>query len=940
MSNINLNPSTVPQKLSSQDQVQQVVVKDTPKVIETTKIMPSPELFQEPSLSSPELTGDITQQMISSLIDSHTIDQSLKVPQPMDLEAISQLREDIGVQAQEALRTLTGSRLENDVQDLLFNPDKKVAFSDFAIRESTGESIAFLDGLKAVLEEAPPEAKALLALYKEFMAPDAPQLINLPGDRFSSLNTAFKLMSKARHKGSETEQLKAMSQMLQEVSKAGKEISLMLSRDTYGRFINSDHMNNMDFYAASVHLSETPGELKAFATLDNSQDRFVRENSLKIYRNEHMKDLNALYSNLLGSQQHLERQAQDLIALFPERKELKGHMDKIQALDQTLGKLMISLGQALGKNDRETVELKHKTIQKLQAKLTQELEQLNEMVPTFTEGDKAVKRFVELKQASLDLKVQRSYLDMFMNVKGLGEVGVQFFASDDMNFLGQQGLHDQFTQVEGVSREIRLFNKFDTDLVITESNLGNVINEIIGIKPDLSTNEGYEKFYNDVLNRNAFATMDHKLRGSFLQALFKAGIANVGLVQDFLLNNARNMTEEPDLTFLKKPLVQKSANFQVYKQSILGAHLGRLKGFIAASATAEVWNSKGIDLSAVQDDSGKLELQKFGKLKEALTDRHAGSNILLDYNSKKTYIQKLKQQNIDVSLLEGSEGDANIRTLLSAFATGSLEDLRQDNFDLFLLGREAVLKNNSSETNLVSMAIHFPLFALYHQIQGSEDRELLLSSLKEPVVPDLSAVLNSKGGLDQHKVGLLLQAVEGDQEVLANDEPLQALQRQLTAFFGESLSDLEGLLANIPRNDDQIAEQLLAEYTDAYTLKAYEPLLKARSENPDFDAYLKFTDGLKTEAAVKGYSEGGHLSRFTELSNKLDVPLFESLQTLKQEPNLETRKNLTEELLEKFQFKRAQDELQDFFMGHILRYAAEDREEREERSSESLDNKI
>lgn len=936
---------SAPQKVSPQTTpVQQPTtpVKESESVIEAPKSTPKPEIFEEIKSSSLELkeklapTDDLTQDLISGLIESHEIDKHNQVPQPKDLEVITQLQQELGQTTQTCLQSLTQSTEENDIRDLLFNPDKKLAFADFAKGEYADDSLHFVNQFKAVLEHKPLQAKALLQLYKQFMAPDAPERINVAGPRFEALDKAFRGLIQARRTGTEKEQLQVMGKMLEEVSSAADDVISMLGRDTRGRFLRSEHHDHMDYYRSVVTLSSTPSKLREFTTLDQSQDRFVRENSLKVFRSTHMEDLRALHQNLLGSQQHLEVQAQELIDLFPDNPKIKPQLERLQAMEESLGKLMISLGQALGKDERETVELKHKSIQKLQTQMTEELQKLQELVPPFTHGDKAVRRFAALKQEALQLKVQRSYLDMFMNVKGLGEAGVQFFGSGEMDFMSELGSHDRHTKTQGLTHEVKLFDLLDTKLEITEKNLHNAINEIAkSIKPDLTTDEGYEKFFNDVLNRKAFATMDHSLRGKFLLGLFKEGYANPGLIQDFLLNNARNMTEEPDLDFLKKPLIQKSAQFQVYKTSILKGHFGRLRSFLQASQTLKAWKAQGLDLSAVQDSEGKVKMQDFAKLKEALTDRHAGSNILLDYGARQSYLKKLKVLNIDTKPFEGQKGEALLRTIMTAMATGRVEDLKKTDFDTYLIAKEIEIKTPMTKEDM-SVETHFPLFALYHQVQGHEQKEVLLSALKSPETPDLKVLEDVVGGLDQAKVALLHQALQGDVEVLKDEPELQALHEQLRESFAGRLPELTALVEHIPLNDDQLAEQMLSEYTDAYTLKASEPLLEARSTDANFDAYLKFHEDLKAEAAEHHYSEGEHLSQFQKQTNKLSVAFFKQFQTVLQEEDPGIRKNLTDELLDRFQFQRAQGKIQDFFMDYILRYASEDRREREEDSQKQM----
>jgi hypothetical protein len=253
MSNMNVSSSGVQKMIP----MESVPVKSDP-LTSVAKIIPSSESFQDQKPLAPDLAGDITQQMIASLIDSHSIDPSLKVPQPIELEEIAQLREGLGVHAHGLLQKLTQSKTENDLQDLLFNPDKHGAFTGFLLREKVSESIAFLYDFKSVLETKPVDAKSLLALYKEFMAPDAPQRIKLTDDGYKNLNIAFKGMLKARFKGSETDQLKAMNQMLTEISYAGNDITGLLSGDTRERFLSSDHdAPHSEDFDADAYLSFT-----------------------------------------------------------------------------------------------------------------------------------------------------------------------------------------------------------------------------------------------------------------------------------------------------------------------------------------------------------------------------------------------------------------------------------------------------------------------------------------------------------------------------------------------------------------------------------------------------------------------------------------------------------------------------------------------------------
>jgi len=651
--------------------------------------------------------------------------------------------------------------------------------------------------------------------------------------------------------------------------------------------------------------------LQALAQLDNTGDPQLRENAIKLFRNQNKQELTQIQAHFIGQTQHLQVEYNALKGTLAKIPACQPILEKITGLEQELNKTYLALGQGMAK--REDVSALTSRIQQLRQQINIAREELMvSLPPDARSGPKfALENLLKVQDQILLLKTQNQRLDLLLRSPGFPESGLEFLCRDPL----------PTAEVIQQAKDNAFYLELDHFSIKTPGDLSKLVAKIVGHKEwKLDSNAGFENFFHKVLGRESIKSMPHAMRGPLLAELYKAGIGHPDLVVHFVMNNARNLTDKPDRAMLQRPEIKSTHIYQMAKMGVLNESLTRLKATQQGiHLIATLKTQPQLNLDCLGNGLSQLDLNACKNLSEALLDKHTGPNILTTSTQRNAFVKHLKDLGHDTHVLEGGDAQQNLNLLFKALVTSESGDLQDKAPEVF-----ALLQTLKDKSILDQVP---PLMRLFVEIQAHPEKEALINALKTPQDLKFDAILSDKLP-DMGKVLLLDEALRLHKPELLKDQPaLKELYDKLELHPAREL--LVNALKNIPVNEHEIETRIL-ERSEAVALKAYETVLDAGMNEPEFGRFEDFHNQLKVSASKEGFNEGNNVSQFQDLQNRLSPSFFKKLDDVKSLTDPLLQKEAADRLLQDLKLVKLEDRMEGFFMNYILQDIAEDKANREE----------
>ncbi|PIQ23818.1 hypothetical protein COW36_13315 [bacterium (Candidatus Blackallbacteria) CG17_big_fil_post_rev_8_21_14_2_50_48_46] len=652
--------------------------------------------------------------------------------------------------------------------------------------------------------------------------------------------------------------------------------------------------------------------LQALSQLDTTSDPHLRENSIKLFRNQNKAELQTIHAHFTGQMHHLQNEFQAHKSLLSKLPECQPSIEKINGYEQELSKLNLALGQAFARG--EDLSALTDRIATLRQKINSVREELLVSLPANARsGQKfALESYLKLQDQIHQIQTQTQRLDLLLRSPA--------FPVSGMELLSRDPLPTSKTVQE--AKDNAFYLELDQFQVKTPGDVSRLVAKITNhTKWNLDSNEGFEHFFHKVLGRDGLKVMPHALRGQLLAELYKAGVGHPDLVVHFIMNNARNLTDKPDRALLQRPEVKSTHIYQAAKMGVLNEALTRLKTtHTAVELISVLKNRTDLDVQILGNGTTQLDLTACKNLHEVLTDKHAGPNLLTSVDLRNTFLQSIKSEGLNTEILEGNDAQKMFNLLFKALVTGSDEGLKESAPKLHALLEEMKSQN-------ISPAVP-PLARLYFEIQAHPQKDTIIQDLKATPSLKFDAILDSRNLPDMAKVMLLDEALRLNRPELLKDQvELKALFEKLQAHPAQDL--LCKALKNIPVNEHEIETRIL-ERSEAVALKAYEPVLDMKMIEPEFGRFEDFHNNLKEKARPQGLNEGHHVKAFQEIQNRLSPAFFKQLDAVKNISDPLAQKEAAQELLKQLNLRRQEDRMENFFMEYILQDIADDCQQRNE----------
>jgi hypothetical protein len=653
------------------------------------------------------------------------------------------------------------------------------------------------------------------------------------------------------------------------------------------------------------------GRLQALNQLDTQTDPLLRENAFKVFRNQNKSEIQKLHAHTLGQVQHLQVEVQALKKVLNQIPECQSPLAKMNQIEQDLNKTLLELGLAAGRKE-DITDLTAKLTKLQQALFVSQEELLVSLPPQARSGSKfALEKLIPLQSEMISLKIQAQRLDLLLKLPGFSASGLDFLSKDP---LPNANLIEK-------AKENAFILELDNFKISSKNDISQLVSKIAEHKVwKLDNNEGFEQFFHQVLGSKSIKTMPHALRGNLLSELYNSGIGHPDLVVHFVMNNARNLSELPNRALLQRPEIKSNHIYQIAKKGVLNEAFSKLKAQQNGVELIKLLKAQNINCETLGNGLSQLDLKACTNLQEALLDKHVGPNILSSFQQRSDFVKTLKTAGLKTDILEGNNAEEKINQLFQLLVTKKTEGLAEKEPQLALLLKEITEHNLAPEIP--------PLSRLFFEIQEHAEKDNLLQTLKAPHDLNFSKLLDTQMQPDLTKIQLLSEALRLKKpEILQNQVGLKDIYDKLQDHPAQTL--LLQSLKNIPITEHEIETKIL-ERPEALALKAYETVLNAAIENPEFGRYESFHNTLKQASQKEGFNEGNNVKEFQNLQNRLSPAFFAKLDQIKGISSPQNQTEAANQLLQDLQLRRNESRIEAFFMDFILKDIADDRLNREE----------